>query len=152
MRGGDAAAWVLQELNRRIARFTYHPETVKDLPNSAWASAPPYFANADEQANLNDVLASALSGSLTHSGGVEFMEARFRERFAPRKCFTPRAAALPSNKAECNAVSEARRLMRDGRWKQRLVTLQWLKSSTSCACALAPPGHSHMLLALLPAR
>ena len=57
-RDGDAAAWVLQELNRRIARFTYRPESVRELPNSAWSS-PPHFANADEQANLNDVTSAA---------------------------------------------------------------------------------------------
>jgi len=57
---GDASAWVLQELNRRIDRFTYRPESVRTLPNSAW-STPPHFANADEQANLNDIVASALN-------------------------------------------------------------------------------------------
>ena len=85
-RDGDAAAWVLQELNRRIARFTYEPESVRALPHSGWARAP-YFSNADEQANMNDVVASSLSGQLSFAGGVEFMEARFKERFAPRKCF-----------------------------------------------------------------
>ena len=75
VRPADGAAWVLSELNRRIERFTYQPESVRDLPNSAW-SAPPYFANADEQANLNDVLASSLSGKMTYSAGVEFYEVR----------------------------------------------------------------------------
>ena len=46
---GDATAWALQELNRRIGRLTYHPESVAALPHSSWARAP-YFANADEQA------------------------------------------------------------------------------------------------------
>ena len=46
---GDATAWALQELNRRIGRLTYHPESVAQLPHSSWARAP-YFANADEQA------------------------------------------------------------------------------------------------------
>merc|ERR1712185_645686 len=86
VKDGDGAAWVLQELNRRINRFTYTPESVRQLPNSRWAR-PPYFANADEQANLNDVVASALSGQLSFAGGVEFMEARFKQRFAPHKCF-----------------------------------------------------------------
>lgn len=120
VRDGDAAAWVLQELNRRIHRFTYKPESVAQLPNSAWANAPPYFANADEQANLNDVVGSSLAGGLTFSGGVEFMEARFRERFAPRKCFASAARIAPRDRAECDAVNEARKRMRDGGWKMRL--------------------------------
>ena len=69
VRDGDAAAWVLQELNRRIARFTYTPGSVRELPHSGWARAP-FFANADEQANLNDVVASALSGVTSFAGGV----------------------------------------------------------------------------------
>ena len=87
VRDGDASAWVLQELNRRVARFTYQPESVRQLPNSGWARAP-YFANADEQANLNDIVASSLSGAWppSYAGGVEFAEARFKERFAPRRC------------------------------------------------------------------
>jgi hypothetical protein len=113
VREGDGAAWVLQELNRRIHRFTYHPESVQQLPDSRWAAAPPFFANADEQANLNDVIASSLSGSITFSGGVEFMEARFRERFAPRKCFARVDRIAPSDRAECDSVNEARKKMRD---------------------------------------
>jgi len=90
---GDSAAWVLQELNRRIDRFTYHPESVTELPHSGW-STPPHFANADEQANLNDIVASALNGKQTYAAGVEFYEARFkkdkgseeaRKRMADRK-------------------------------------------------------------------
>ena len=67
----------MQELNRRIWRFTYQPETVKLLPHSAW-STPPHFANADEQANLNDIIATSLNGEPTFSAGVEFYEARFK--------------------------------------------------------------------------
>ena len=63
-----------QELNRRIYRFTYRPESVRELPNSAW-STPPHFANADEQANLNDIIVTALNGRETFSAGVEFYEA-----------------------------------------------------------------------------
>ena len=63
---------MLQELNRRIARFTYDPASVKQLPNSAWSTAP-HFANADEQAIFNDVISSGLTGSPTH-GGVELSE------------------------------------------------------------------------------
>ena len=74
---GDAAAWVLQELNRRISRFTYHPETVRELPNSQWSTAP-HFANADEQANLNDIVTTSLIGKPTFTAGVEFYEARFK--------------------------------------------------------------------------
>ena len=43
---------MLEELNRRIDRFTYRPESVKELPSSGW-STPPHFANADEQASLS---------------------------------------------------------------------------------------------------
>ena len=91
IRDGDAAAWVLQELNRRIARFTYHPETVTALPNSGW-STPPHFANADEQANLNDIITTALNGRPTYSAGVEFYEARFK-----RDKGDPHARKLMSN-------------------------------------------------------
>ena len=77
-RKGDGAAWVLEELNRRIERFTYHPETVKELPNSGW-STPPHFANADEQANMNDIVASGLLGRNVYGNGVEFYEARFKK-------------------------------------------------------------------------
>ena len=31
---GDATAWALEELNRRIGRLTYHPESVAQLPHS----------------------------------------------------------------------------------------------------------------------
>ena len=74
---GDAAAWVLQELNRRIARFTYEPASVRSLPHSSWSTAP-HFANADEQANLNDIVTSALIGRPSFTAGVEFYEARFK--------------------------------------------------------------------------
>ncbi len=74
---GDAASWVLEELNRRIARFTYHPESVRALPHSGW-STPPHFSNADEQANLNDVITTALNGEPSYAAGVEFYEARFK--------------------------------------------------------------------------
>ncbi len=76
-RDGDAASWVLEELNRRIARFTYHPESVRALPHSGW-STPPHFSNADEQANLNDVITTALNGQPSYAAGVEFYEARFK--------------------------------------------------------------------------
>ena len=74
VRPGDASAWFLEELNRRIARFTYHPETVTQLPSSGW-STPPHFANADEQANMNDIVASGLLGRDVYGNGVEFYEA-----------------------------------------------------------------------------
>ena len=41
VRPGDASAWFLEELNRRIARFTYHPETVTQLPSSGWSTPNP---------------------------------------------------------------------------------------------------------------
>lgn len=75
---GDSAAWVLQELNRRIDQFTYHPETVALLPHSGW-STQPHFANADEQANLNDIVVSAVNGAASFTAGVEFYEARFKK-------------------------------------------------------------------------
>ncbi|EOD31305.1 hypothetical protein EMIHUDRAFT_232076 [Emiliania huxleyi CCMP1516] len=51
------SAWVLEELNRRIDRFTYRPES----------------------ANLNDIIASSLNGAPTFAAGVEFYEARFKK-------------------------------------------------------------------------
>ena len=123
VRRGDGAAWVLQELNRRIERFTYRPESVRDLPHSGWARAP-YFANADEQANLNDVVASSLSEMVSFAGGVEFPEARFKERFAPRRCLNARggggSAAGAAATRGCDGVAEARRRMADFRWGQGL--------------------------------
>jgi hypothetical protein len=74
---GDATAWVLEELNRRIDRFTYRPESVRELPSSGWSTAP-HFANADEQANLNDIVTTVLNGKPTYAAGVEFYEARFK--------------------------------------------------------------------------
>lgn len=98
VRPGDATAWVLEELNRRIDRFTYRPESVKELPNSGW-STPPHFANADEQANFNDIVTTALNGKPTYSAGVEFYEARFKR-----------------DKGDKAAADK----MRDGRWTQRM--------------------------------
>jgi len=95
---GDSAAWVIEELNRRIDRFTYHPESVRQLPNSQW-STPPHFANADEQANLNDIVASALIGRNTFASGVEFYEARFKRD---------------------KGSAEARKLMADRSWTYRV--------------------------------
>ena len=97
VKDGDAGAWVLAELNRRIDRFTYRPESVKELPNSGW-STEPHFANADEQANLNDIITSALNGRQTYGNGVEFYEARFKRD---------------------KGSAEARRRMSDGQWIQR---------------------------------
>jgi len=94
---GDSAAWVLEELNRRIDRFTYRPESVKELPSSGW-STPPHFANADEQANLNDIIASSLNGAPTFAAGVEFYEARFKKD---------------------KGSQEAAKRMQDGRWTRK---------------------------------
>jgi len=119
VRDGDGAAWVLQELNRRVSRFTYHPETVAELPHSSWARAP-FFANADEQANLNDIVASSISGEISYAGGIEFPEARFKERFAPRRCFgsfRPGGATAEG----CDGVAEARRKMADRSWARSLT-------------------------------
>ena len=87
-----------QELNRRIARFTYRPESVRELPHSSW-STPPHFANADEQANLNDIVTTALLGKETYSAGVEFYEARFKR-----------------DRGDAHAAQ----LMRDGGWMSRM--------------------------------
>tara|TARA_B110001452_G_scaffold69373_1_gene55961 strand:+ start:954 stop:3251 length:2298 start_codon:yes stop_codon:yes gene_type:complete len=97
VRAGEASAWFLQELNERIARFTYRPESVKELPNSAW-STPPHFANADEQANMNDIVASGLLGRNVYGNGVEFYEARFKKD---------------------KGSKEAAAKMRDSRWVQQ---------------------------------
>jgi len=94
---GDSAAWVLEELNRRIDRFTYRPESVKELPSSGW-STPPHFANADEQANLNDIIATSLNGAPTFAAGVEFYEARFKKD---------------------KGSPEAAKRMQDGRWTRK---------------------------------
>ena len=56
LRKGDAGAWVLAELHRRVALFMYHPEAVKQVV--PWA-VKPFFSNADEQTLMNDVLISA---------------------------------------------------------------------------------------------
>ena len=53
------------------------PRSVRTLPHSSWARAP-YFANADEQANLNDIVTTSLIGKPTFTAGVEFYEARFK--------------------------------------------------------------------------
>jgi hypothetical protein len=95
---GDAAAWFLQELNRRIDRFTYRPESVRQLPHSEW-STPPHFANADEQANMNDIVTSGLLGRDTFASGVEFYEARFKRD---------------------KGSKEARAKMADGGWVHRM--------------------------------
>ena len=96
---GDAATWVLQELNRRIDRFTYRPESVRELPHSAWSTAP-HFANADEQANLNDIVTTSLTGKPTFSAGVEFYEARFKRD---------------------RGDAHAKRLMSDGGWQHKML-------------------------------
>ena len=139
VRAGDGVAWVLQELNRRVARFTYRPESVAALPDTAWAR-PPFFANADEQANLNDVVASALSRAWppTYAGGVEFAEARFKERFAPRRCFgRPRTRGREVRGASgCEGVQEARARLADGRWARRLL-------NDGGSTLTPPPHHPH---------
>ena len=50
---------------------------MRELPHSSWSRAP-HFANADEQANLNDIVTSALIGKQTYAAGVEFAEVRPR--------------------------------------------------------------------------
>jgi hypothetical protein len=96
---------------------------VRALPHSAW-SAPPHFSNADEQAQLNDVLASSLSGAVTHSAGVEFYEARFKKQFASRHCFPDQKgrSSLASASEECVSAREAARLMGDSFWQHRMQT------------------------------
>ena len=116
---GSAAGWVLAELNRRIERFTYRPESVRELPSSGWSRAP-HLANADEQANLNDVLASSLGGVTTFASGVEFAEARFKERFAPRGCLGGGRRGAGAAAASCEAAVVARRLMKDPGWHRRM--------------------------------
>lgn len=93
---------------------------MRALPHSGW-SAPPHFSNADEQAQLNDVLASSLSGTVTHSAGVEFYEARFKKQFAPHRCFQSKGGRLDVSE-ECVSAREAARLMEDGVWQHRMQT------------------------------
>lgn len=110
---GDAAAWVLQELNRRIARFTYRPESVRQLPNSGWSN-PPHFANADEQANLNDIVTTCLIGKETYSAGVEFYEARFkRDRQRDKAASELMANGAWAHKMLQGDVQPARRELRN---------------------------------------
>lgn len=68
------------------------------LPNSGW-STPPHFANADEQANLNDIVVSAVTGEPSFTSGVEFYEARFKKE---------------------KGSAEAAKLMADHRWTARM--------------------------------
>ena len=71
---GDAATWVLRELHRRIALFMYNPDAVKRYV--PWAKKP-YFANADEQTLMNDVLISAMTNTSCYIWSTAFFESRY---------------------------------------------------------------------------
>eukprot|EP00965_Chrysotila_dentata_P248298 6208256-Pleurochrysis_carterae.AAC.5 len=57
----DGSKFQLSREHQRGAPLLPSNESVAQLAHSSWAR-PPFFANADDQANLNDVLASALTG------------------------------------------------------------------------------------------
>ncbi len=70
-RRGTGAAWLLQELARRVHLFLWQPEAVgKHVP---WAR-PPFFANADEQTLMNDVLISSIADEITYAGSTAHWE------------------------------------------------------------------------------
>ena len=74
LRKGDAGAWVLAELHRRVALFMYHPEAVKQVV--PWA-VKPFFSNADEQTLMNDVLISAMTNTSCFIWSTAFFEGRY---------------------------------------------------------------------------
>ena len=58
VRPGDGAAWVLQEVSRRVHLFLTTPEAVRwYVP---WAR-PPFYANIDEQTLMNDCVRSSIA-------------------------------------------------------------------------------------------
>lgn len=58
VRPGDGAAWVLQEVSRRVHLFLTTPEAVRwYVP---WAR-PPFYANLDEQTLMNDCVRSSIA-------------------------------------------------------------------------------------------
>ena len=74
LKRGDAATWVLSELHRRIALFMYSPDAVsRYVP---WAKKP-YFANADEQTLMNDVLISSMTNTSCYIWSTAFFESRY---------------------------------------------------------------------------
>jgi hypothetical protein len=70
-REGSGAAWLLQELARRVHLFMWHPEAVAEVV--PWAK-PPFFANADEQTIMNDVLISSIADEVTYAGSTAHWE------------------------------------------------------------------------------
>ena len=70
---GAGSAWVLRELQARIATFSFHPEAVPRVV--PWAR-PPYFSNADEQTLLNDVLTSSVARRPCYVFATATMEAK----------------------------------------------------------------------------
>ena len=55
---GDGAAWVLEDLSRRIHLFYTKPEAVRWFV--PWAQ-PPFYANVDEQTLMNDCVRSSIT-------------------------------------------------------------------------------------------
>ena len=78
------AAWLLKETARRVHTFLYHPEEVRRVVK--WAK-PPYFANADEQTLMNDVLVSSICNASVYLWSTAMFEARYgganRGRYCP---------------------------------------------------------------------
>ena len=72
-RRGTGAAWLLQELARRVNLFLWHPEAVKQ--HVPWAKAP-YYANSDEQTLMNDVLISSIADDVTYASSTAQWEVK----------------------------------------------------------------------------
>ena len=70
-REGSGAAWLLQELARRVHLFMWNPEAVAAIV--PWAKRP-FFANADEQTIMNDVLISSIADEVTYAGSTAHWE------------------------------------------------------------------------------
>ena len=78
----DGGAWVLRELSRRIHLFLWHPEAVvRYVP---WA-VPPFYANADEQTLMNDVIVSSISGKRVKRVGSEPTHLKARKSLSTRQ-------------------------------------------------------------------
>lgn len=70
-REGSGAAWLLHELARRVHLFLWNPEAVAE--HVPWARRP-FFANADEQTLMNDVLISSIADEVTYAGSTAHWE------------------------------------------------------------------------------
>ena len=75
VRPGDGAAWVLQEVSRRVHLFLTTPEAVRwYVP---WAQAP-FYANLDEQTLMNDCVRSSIANVTCYAQATAGWEVRTR--------------------------------------------------------------------------